>query len=201
MQPSHRIYTGPPLDDPALLARLPADLAELLREENGFIDFHGGLHVRGICREPAWHSLANAWDGPAAFHCLYPEVRPDDIPFAEDCLGDQFLLREGSVWQLSAETGEMASMKIGLGDFFHSTEADPVEFLSLYPLLQFREEGGTLAPGELLSVVPPFCTTASANGVSLKAIPTHDRRNFLATLAAQIRDLPDGGSIEFRIEE
>jgi hypothetical protein len=197
----HVTFTGPPLDDEELLARLPANLAGLLGQINGFLQFHGGLHVRGACREPTWHSLRDAWDGEAAFHRLYPEVRPEDVPFAEDNLGDQFLLRDGRVWRLAAETGEVESLEVGLAGFFEAVEADPVEFLRLHPLLQFQQEGGRLEPGQLLAAFPPFCTKESADGVSLAAISADEQRRFLADLAAQLRDVPEGGRIDYRVEE
>lgn len=196
----HVTFTGPPLDDEDLLVRLPNALAELLWQINGFIQFHGGLHVRGACREPAWHSLRDAWDGEVAFHRLYPEVRPEDVPFAEDCMGDQFLLRNGQVWRLAAETGEIEPLDVGLAGFFEAVEDDPVGFLSLSPLIQFQRDGGRLEPGQLLAAFPPFCTRESANGVSLAAISVNERRRFLADISSQFRDVPDGGAIEFRVE-
>src|SRR4051812_2832298 len=99
MRLDHTTYVGPPIDDGEVLNRLPADLARLLHEVNGFIAFEGGLHVRGACHRPAWHSLRNAWVGEDAFHRLYDGVQTEDVPFAEDCMGDQFLLREGRVWR------------------------------------------------------------------------------------------------------
>ncbi|HJT77983.1 MAG TPA: hypothetical protein VJ739_12340, partial [Gemmataceae bacterium] len=185
-------FTGPRLDDEGSLDRLPPDLAGLLRQINGFILFHGGLHVRGACREPAWHSLRDAWEGEAAFHRLYPQVRPDDVPFAEDCMGDQFLLHDTQVWKLAAETGQVQSLGVRLGSFFERVEADPVEFLSLHPLLRFRLDGGRLEPGQLLAAFPPFCIKESADGVRLAAISAGERRRFLADLAAQLRDVPEG---------
>lgn len=199
MQLEHVTFTGPPLDDGDLLARLPANLAGLLLQINGFIQFHGGLHIRGVCREPAWHSLRDAWDGEAAFWRLYPEVSKTDVPFGEDCMGDQFLLRDGVTHKLAAETGEVESLKVGLREFFEAVAADPVEFLSLHPLLQHQQDGGQLEPGQLLAAYPPFCTTESADGVSLAAISAAERRRFLADLAAQLRDVPDGGQIVFRV--
>jgi hypothetical protein len=194
-------FTGPLLDDEDVIARLPADVAQMLRQINGFIQFHGGLHVRGACREPAWHSLRDAWDGEAAFHRLNTEVCPEDVPFAQDCLGDQFFLRDGRVWRLAGETGEVEPLGIGLGGFFEAVEVDPVEFLSLHPLLQSQQEGGRLEPGQLLAAFPPFCTKESAAGVSLAAISAEERRRFLANLAAKLRDVADGGKIEFWVEE
>lgn len=201
MELQHVTFTGPPIDDEDLLARLPSNLTRLLRQLNGFIQFHGGLHVRGACRKPAWHSLRDAWDGASAFHRLYPEVQADDVPFAEDCMGDQFLLRDKRVCQLAAETGEIEALDVSLGGFFAAVADDPVEFLSLHPLLQFQQEGGNLEPGQLLAAFPPFCTKQSANGVSLAAITADERRRFLADLAAQLRDVPEGGKIDFKVED
>lgn len=198
MQLDHVTYAGPPPDDGDLLARLPTNLAGLLRQVNGFVQYRGGLHVRGACRAPDWHSLGDAWDGDAAFWRLYPDVSESDVPFAEDCLGDQFLLRATVVHKLAAETGEVESLGVGLWDFFAAVAADPVEYLSLHPLLRFEQDGGVLEPGRLLAAYPPFCTRESANGVSLAAIPAGERRRFLADLAAQLRDVPDGGSVDFR---
>ncbi len=201
MELEHVTFVGPPVDDSTILDRLPVDLASILGQMNGFIQYAGGLHVRGACREPAWHSLRDAWDGEAAFHRLYPEVRADDVPFAEDCVGDQFLLRDGHVWRLSSETGDVESRGVGLLGFFESASADPIAYLSLYPLLQHQREGGKLMPGQLLSVWPPFCAEESRNGVSLREISADSRRSFLAHFAAQLRDVDDGGKIRVRVEE
>jgi hypothetical protein len=187
-------YTGPEPDDPEILERLP----ERLRG-NGFIAHGGGLHVRGACREPAWHSLREAWLSGNAFHRHYPAVRPDDVPFAEDAVGDQWLLRDGEVMQLEAETGEVESFGLDLDAFFAAVEADPTETLGLHPLLQLQEEGGRLEPGQLINVYPPFCMKEAADGVDLRPVPAHERHAFLRSLAAQLRDLPEGATIDFRI--
>lgn len=78
-------FTGPPLDDEDLLARLPAKLAGLLRQVNGFIQFHGGLHVRGACREPAWHSLRDAWDGAADSRALLRALARTQQRYRSSC--------------------------------------------------------------------------------------------------------------------
>ncbi len=201
MELDHVTFTGPPIDDPDILTRLPAELAGLLGQLNGFIQFHGGLHVRGACQAPDWHSLRHAWEGEFAFHRLYPTVRPEDVPFAEDCVGDQFLLRDGLVSRLAAETGDVEPLGMGLWEFFEAVGADPVGVLSLQPLLEYQKCGEPLALGLLLSVFPPYCTKESADGVSLSAINAGERRQFLADFAAQIRKVSDGVRIKFRIKE
>ncbi len=191
MKLDHLNYTGPPIDDPDLLDQLPKGLATLLRQTNGFIQYHGGLHVRGACKAPAWHSLREAWLGKNAFHRLYPDVKPDDIPFAEDYLGDQFLLRGSEVWQLYAETGEVEALEETFKEFMQNVEEDPGEELGLHSLLQFQRDGGHLLPGQLLSALPPFCTDEADDGVTLKAVSCEERHRFLAEFAAKLRDAPE----------
>ncbi len=93
-------YVGPSLDDVEILPRLPAAYVRFLASRNGFVAFGGGLHVRGAVLDPEWHSIRAALDGPSALHVLFGALTPADIPFAQDALGDQFVLRDGLVYHL-----------------------------------------------------------------------------------------------------
>ncbi len=201
MKTDHITYTGPAIDDPEMLAKLPKALATLLQQTNGFIHYHGGLHVRGACLAPAWHSLRDAWLGPNAFHRLYPDVKPDDVPFGEDCLGDQFLLRGGEVWRLFGETGELESLEVKFAQFMKDVQEDPGDNLGLHPLLKFQRDGGHLQPGQMLAAWPPFCMEEAEAGVNVAAVSSEERRRFLAQLAAKIRDLPEGGQLDVEVME
>jgi hypothetical protein len=200
MNLSRVTYEGQAIDDTELLHDVPSPLAGLLREINGLVAFGGGLHVRGACLEPAWHSLRAAWRGATSLAERYPGVLVTDVPFAEDALGDQFLLRDGVVYRLAAETGELESLGVELTEFLQRAAEDPVGYLSLEPLVAFERDGGVMEPGQLLSVYPPFCTNASQPR-SIEAIPAGDRLAFLASLGEQLRDLPDGGTISFRVTD
>ena len=184
-------YVGPPVDDQALLDELPRQLADIIRQTNGLVACGGAFHLRGACTDPAWHSLREAWQSPTAFATTYRSVRPTDIPFAQDALGEQYLLREGRVWRLSAESDEVETCAESLTEFLEQTSADAVRYLMLGPLVAFWNEGGVLAPGQLLSVYPPL--VAEHNGrYSYRAISAADRLGALASIASQARDLPDG---------
>ena len=188
----HITWQGPDADDPAILDDLPTNLRGLLAQVNGFIQFGGGLHLRGASLSPDWHSLRVAWHGPRAFHRLYPTVDPSWIPFAQDCVGDQFLLADGGVLRLLAETGEVEPLAVGLAGFLQSAMEDPVEWLLMAPLLQMQAEGGGLEPGQLVHAYPPFCCEEAAGGVSLKAVPTTELHAFHAELSA---GLPETGRV------
>lgn len=196
----HLTWSGPAIDDAAILERVPEPLRSALESRNGCIAYRGGFHVRGACREPAWHSLRAAWEGPDAFHALYDEVLESDVPFAEDGLGDQFVLRGDEVWHLWAETGEIERKSPTLETFLAETLERPTEVLSLEPVMAFLDAGQTIEPGQLLMAYPPFCVSESDQGVTLTAISTAERREFLATIARQIHDLPDGAEVQFKVE-
>lgn len=195
------MYRGPPIDDDELLTRLPAEYRRLLEIVNGYVAYHGGLHVRGACRSPAWHSLRSAWDGVDAIHRLFPSVAAEDLPFAQDALGDQFLWRDGGVWKLDAEIGELKPLKMTLPEFDAAVRADPDEFLGLGPLREFQAQGGNLEPGQLLSVIPPFVFKESAARVTYRAVPVLDRLKFLSHLAGELRDVPDGATVRLQTSE
>ncbi|MDQ3706303.1 MAG: SMI1/KNR4 family protein [Chloroflexota bacterium] len=194
-------YEGPPNDDSGLLDPLPPDLRNLLEQINGFIQFGGGLHVRGACVEPVWHSIGEAMTGEFALHEHYPNVLPTDVPFAQDAIGDQYVLRDGVVHWLYAETGDLESLRTGLIEFLEAAQANPDQYLGLQLLRQFLSSGGTLQPGELLHVYPPLCTVEARSGVSVTAVPAAVRLAFLRQFAEQVRGASEGGQIEMKVEE
>jgi hypothetical protein len=200
MDLDHVTFAGPDFDERSpILDMLPDNLAGLLRQINGFIMYEGGLHVRGVCLEPSWHSLENTLIGPSALHKLYPAVEVADVPFAQDCLADQYLLRARSVCRLEAETGVVTPLNLSLPEFFRSIQEDPVEFLGMHPLLRHQREIGSLQPGQVLHAYPPFCTKQAADGVSLRAVPAGEAILFLADFARQISGLGEGENFQVTV--
>ncbi len=194
------LYTGGELTDLVTFARLPSYLQAFLRQQNGVVAYFGGLHLRGCVELPAWHSLGAAWQGEAAFWRTYDQVQQGDIPFGQDCVGNQFLLRGDAVLWLDTETGELADLEVDFKHFLFGAEKYPLDALSMEPLRAFQLAGGLLRPGELLSVYPPFCVATSSQTPSFKAIAAAERLAWLADFHRQIKDLPDGQTIRFTTE-
>jgi hypothetical protein len=209
----HLIFSGPPLSDEPILSRLPAELATALRERNGCVAWQGVVHVRGACREPGWHSLRAASEGPDGFPNLYPELEPGDIAFAEEALGDQFILRDGRVLRLNSETGEVTATastddtdngrddtddRSGIEQWFRALLADPATILGYEPTQALEAVGGKLDPGQLISVYPPFAISAESVAREFKPVAALTRRGWLAGLAAKMRGLPDGTEVEIK---
>ncbi|QDA58709.1 SMI1/KNR4 family protein [Hymenobacter jejuensis] len=185
------LYTGESITDPVTFTLLPSFLQQFLLEQNGVVAYFGGLHIRGCCQKPAWHSLAAVWKGERALHKVYAAVKPTDVPFAQDCVGNQFLLRNDAVLFLDTETGEIADLNVDFKHFLFGIEKFPVDALGLEPLQKFQQQGGYLQPGHLLSVYPPVCIKSKEER-KLKPVPAAERLASLADFYRQIKDLPDG---------
>ncbi len=191
------IYTGGELTDLVTLARLPVYLQTFLRAQNGVVAYFGGLHLRGCVAAPGWHSLAAVWQGERALWRTYAELKKSDIPFGQDCVGNQFLLRGDAVWFLDTETGELADLDVDFKHFLFGAEKFPLDALGMEPLRAFQQAGGVLQPGQLLSLYPPLCIASNrAAAPAAKAVPVARRLDWLADFYRQIKDLPDGQAVK-----
>ena len=189
-------FKGPPVDDWETYRRLPTNYRNLLKGINGFIQFNGGFHLRGACIAPNWHALATVWTGELSLSKLFSEIEPSDIPFGQDCFGDQYFLRKKIVHRLHGEDGTIETVKCGLFEFLENIQNNPIQYLRLQPLLMFARNGEKLEPGQLLNAYPPFCTKESGSGVSLKAVPYDEQIRYLAQLSTFLGNIPDGGQLK-----
>jgi hypothetical protein len=145
-------FLGPETHDSHTLDRLPDALKALLTEVNGFVAYRGGLHIRGACDMPSWHSIDAVWSGVFSLHGLYDAVLPSDVPFGQDYRGHQLLLRENVVWRLDTSNGQLTCLDFDLDGFLTAARCDPVDFLGLQPLRGFLNGGGMLRPGHVLDL-------------------------------------------------
>jgi len=194
-------YLGPSLDDVEILPRLPPAYVRFLASRNGFVAFGGGLHVRGAVLDPEWHSIRAALEGPSAPHVLFDALTPADVPFAQDALGDQFILRDGLVYRLHGEAGNLQPLQVDFVSFLERCAANPVDYLSLQPLLTFQAQGGKLTPGQLLSVYPPFLIDTGKSERSYAAVPAIQVLTSLGRFASEVRDLPDGTKVKIKVPD
>ncbi len=194
-------YTGPPIDDPEKLQGLPGEIVEVLWQVNGFVAYAGGLHFRGLVNEPDWHSFEHYHSGEMALHKLYRHVLEYDIPFAQDHLGNQFLLRDHEVHRLRADTGEVSGLHVDMAAFLGKAREDPIDYLSLELLATYHEQFGSLEPGRLIHTMPPLCLKRPEKNLAMKSVPAGAAIAFLANFARQIAEIPDGTEINLRLFE
>lgn len=192
-------YKGPKIDDREIFSLLPDYLVSLYKQMNGFIIYKGGFHLFGACLTPEWHSIRLLWNGENAAYKHYALITEKDIPFAEDCLGFQFFLRNENVIYLNCETGDVHDLNMDFGQFLEGVSNNPITHLAMEPLQQFMSEGGECKPGELISEYPFFCTDEYYNQLYLSKVPSLEKRSFLTVLYAQMSNLRDGDKFDVRI--
>ncbi len=196
------IYQGPPFHSGELDSiDLPSDLTTILKQGNGFVCLYGGLHVRGLCSDPEWHALSAVSQGPRALQNHYEAISEKDIAFAEDCFGDQFVLRNGQVHRLYAETGQLCALSLGLTEFFERMTDDTSDFLDLPEFLHNWYVEGRLTPNRAVHVYPPFCMENTSDDYSFKPILRTELMEYHFALSRRLRDLPDGAEMEFRVTD
>jgi hypothetical protein len=181
-------YKNTSIDDGGTFRSLPKVLQQFLQQVNGIIAYKGGIHFRGCCVEPTWHSIQEAWNGKLAFWKNYSDILDIDIPFAQDCMGDQFLLRGEKVIKLHSETAQVEFLNIDFIGFLDEIEKDPVTFLGMHPIIQFEMEGKSLEPGNLLN--------SSPDG-KIKSLTVEDQLQYLVKISKQKRSMEDDEGIKF----
>lgn len=190
-QLSNISYFGKEIDDFNMFENLPDYLKEFYRISNGFVALNGGLHIRGCVKSPKWHSLREYWIGDSKLTSLFNSIEKDDIPFAQDCFGDQYVIRKNIIWKLSIETDEIDNLEISFNDFIERVKSNPYEYLNIENI-----EPNTLEPGQIFNVVPPFCVDSP--DYSFKPIQIEEQIRYLSEFSKQIKYSPDGKIIILR---
>jgi hypothetical protein len=121
--------------------------------------------------------------------------------FAEDIFGCQFALKESQVWTFNPETGEAQALASSL-DGWARCLAEDYETLTGYPLAHaWQTRHGALAPGNRLVPKIPFVLGGEYNVANLHALDSAKSMLFRASIAVQIRDLPDGAQVQLQVIE
>ncbi len=136
-----------------------------------------GLQIRSYDALECLLNVSTFLEGELAFHNLYREVKASDFPIAQDCFGDQFLIRDNLVVKLNAETGDIDEFGCTWEQFLAWVDEEPIERLGIPSDLELKV-------GQLLFVYSPFCTVEGSNA-SIKAIDGIELISFHADFARQ----------------
>ena len=175
-------------------------LLNLLGKKNGFYAFESALHIfpaQSVGKEIGlveWNSN-DLWVGEyqgLAVECLF---------FAEDIFGGQFCIKSDGVYLFDPETGGLECLASDLEGWAQAILSD-YDILTGYPLAHvWQQSKGILAAGVRLVPKVPFVTGGEFVIDNLIAIESVKAMRLRANLAVQIRDLPDGTSITWKITE
>ena len=140
--------------------------------------YKGGLQIRSEGAPEKLLDVNSFLKGDLSLSDLYPSVLPGDYPIAQDCFGDQFLIRNNAVIKLMAETGDIEEYNCTWDEFLSWVKEDPYGRLDLPDDLNLEK-------GELLFAYPPFCTKEGSEAV-IKPIDGEELVRFHANFAKKI---------------
>jgi hypothetical protein len=196
---------GPPLSltapDP-----LPADgqrsqeLGDLLAARNGFFAFESALHLFPAGAPVAGHDLVG-WNAPSLWRSEYGDMADALLFFGEDIFGGQFALRGQEIVTFDPETGAVNPMAATL-DEWAGLLLDDYETVTGFPLAhQWQADHGALQPGVRLLPKLPFVLGGKYTVDNLYELDAVKGMRVRADVARQLRDLPDGAAVSYRVVE
>lgn len=176
-----------------------AELARLLSSRNGFYAYESALLVRGSGNVPPPRDIA-AWNARDAWLVQYDDFNLDPMFFfAEDSFGNQFAIASGQVVLFDPETGTSVEVAPTLEDWARIV-LDDYAYYTGYPVAHdWQMQNGPLRPGTRLMPKIPFVCGGEFAASNLAPIEEREGMALRANLARQIRDLPDGATINFKI--
>lgn len=175
-------------------------LLPLLNIKNGFYAFEGALHVLSDIGTKQEYGVFE-WNSSELWRREYMDMAEGCLFFAEDVFGGQFCLRDGRVFSFDPETGELKPIAESAEAW--STEIlKNYEFWTGYPLAHdWQKAHGTLPIGSRLVATTPFVLGGEYIVTNLHAVESARAMRLRASIAMQIRDLPDGVGATLKVIE
>lgn len=177
---------------------LELEVLAMLRLRNGFFAFEGALHVLPIGGQPGVMNLG-AWNSSHLWRHEYGNLADGLFFFAEDAFGNQFCLRENRVCLFDAETGQTEPIGSSIEDWAGHVLSD-YDLLTGFPLFhEWQVVHGPVPVGSRLLPLVPFVLGGDYSLTNLRVAGAVSGMRARGNLAQQIRDLPDGAQIEFKV--
>ncbi len=173
-------------------------LEDLLRTKNGFYAFESALHVFPGAVQEGEITLSR-WNSFELWRFEYGELAEGLLFFAEDALGDQFCICGENVCSFTSETGELKTLADSLEGWAERILKE-YKVLTGYPLLHlWQEKNGPLPIGTRLMPKLPFVLGGKYSLDNLYALSAVSGMRSRGNLAHQLKDVPDGSRVQFRL--
>jgi len=173
------------------------ELESLLRTRNGFFAFESALHVRHVGRSSRCRSL-DRWNDRRGWIVEYDFDLDDVLFFAEDIFGEQFGIQGHYIVRFDPETAQVEVVADHLQEWARLM-LDDRDVQTGFPLAHaWQCQHGAISEGRRLAPRVPFVCGGEYIVDNLVSIEEAESMRWRAQIANQIRDVPDGGTIEIR---
>jgi hypothetical protein len=172
------------------------ELFELLTMRNGFFCFDAALHV---FPSGGGDMPLERWNSSTLWRDAYGDMADEYWFFAEDVFGNQFGIAEDKVVSFDAETAEVEQVADTVEEWASKILED-YDYLTGHSLgYAWQDNYGRLPVGRRLAPKRPFVAGGEFEVDNLYALDAVKAMRWRGDLARQIRDLPDGAPIEFKV--
>jgi len=175
---------------------LGQELAKLLETKNGFFAYESALLVRPLRNIDNPLGLCE-WNAPDLWKTSYAK-KIDAFCFAEDVFGVQFCISDDTICIFDPETSVLDHLCDSISDWARIVIDEP-NLRTGYPLAHaWQIARGPLRPGERLLPKTPFVLGGKFEVENLYCSKDIKGMLFRASVANQIRDLPDGTQVTLK---
>lgn len=183
-----------------LAGSLANDLLKMLCQHNGFYALNKALHVFSANSSKNEFGIHD-WNREGLWRNEYKELAEGCLFFAEDIFGGQFCIKDNQINTFDPETGDLFFIANNIEEWAKEIISD-YEVLTGYRLAsQWQEKNGEIPSKIRLSPKIPFVAGGEFNLGNLYAVDAVQGMRFRAHIANQIKGLPDGSHIDFKITE
>jgi hypothetical protein len=180
--------------------RVADQLGPLLQLKNGFYAFEAALHVLSDVGATDETGLFE-WNDEALWRQEYKGMANDAVFFAEDVFGMQFCIREGTVATFDPETGAFETMAADVEQWADKVLREYDVWTGYNVAHEWQVKHGPIPAGSRLVPSTPFVLGGEYSVRNLHVIEAVKGMKYRASIAVQIRDLPDGTPITLRVIE
>jgi hypothetical protein len=175
-----------------------AELWEILLWKNGWYAFESALHLFPLGTRENILDLQD-WNSESLWRSEYKELASDCFFFAEDTFGSQFCFKEGQIHTFDPETGRTRIFASHLGEWAGKI-LDDYNLYTGYPVAhEWQRLHRPLTQGERLLPKTPFVFQGAYTVENLYALDCVEGMKLRASIAIQLRDLPDGSRVRLRV--
>lgn len=186
---------GPSLATPgAVPAGLPADLAALWAERNGWVAFWSALQVFPAGPGGGVPDLAAV---QGTFEKAHGPLADGHVAFAQDLFGVLFTWHADHVCAYDPETGEHEPVAPDAEGWAARVLEEPEELVGSAFAFDWQERHGALEPAERLVPLLPFVLGGEYDDGNLEPRGTLLALRERAALAHVVAALPDGAEVEW----
>jgi hypothetical protein len=175
-----------------------ASLDNLLTVRNGFYVFHRALHVFPLFSNADELGVVE-WNLPTLWRNAYPDMVPSGVFFAEDIFGGQFWTNGCNICMMDEESGVLSIYAQTLEGWARNVIANDGESVGAILACEWTEKNSPLEAGFRLAPKIPFILEGSSGIENLYAANSVAVMKFRADLASQLKNIPDGTSVEMKV--